>query len=637
MDDNQRATLTEHLATALPALDLSDSGPLALLAGGSGIGSRDADLHLALLVEVRALRDSDEGLRRALEGSVDEEQLCPVVDRALRQDVRRAQALWALLGGDSAAAPVPGPQGGRLRTALFGRGLLARSVAALWMNVLVLATVAVVVATLWGGFSLGTDKNALSLALLKLFALWCLAFLPGWLYVRFLGQRAGALWNEFVVHLHRLGWDQPCFLPRPPAASAFFREWLATGGPLYTQRHNLYRQKFDSYYGRDLVDGVQDTNFAVRVDTMFPVFLSTAVLAVGWTTVLWNPLFLVSPSSLWDMLRFAFLGAYAFTVQSLIRRFFQSDLRPSAYAASVLRVILVLLVMTALHQVVSVHGKVEAAVAFVVGIFPIIALQALQRVVATTLRVVVPQLSPDYPLNQLDGLNIWYEARLLEEGVEDMQNLATANLVDVILHTRVPVGRLIDWVDQAALYVHLDRAERGWGERRLVRQARRKQVKKRAQDAVTRGTGRPAAALQAATDRAATDRTEGSVNYALRAGTRTRVALRQVGIRTATDLLKAFPPEVIDPPAGQPAEHGPLLPGGLELQQIRTLVRVLDEDVDLAPVWNWQDRGVIAHDQQRMPRSQRARIPVPRAAEPRTVLPTASPGGQPEGTGSSSP
>jgi hypothetical protein len=101
----------------------------------------------------------------------------------------------------------------------------------------------------------------------------------------------------------------------------------------------------------------------------------------------------------------------------------------------------------------------------------VIAFQALQRAAAATLRVFVPQLTPDYPLNQLDGLNVWYEARLVEEGIEDMQNLATANLVDVMLHTRVPVARLVDWVDQAQLYLHLDRAERGYRERRLVRAA----------------------------------------------------------------------------------------------------------------------------------------------------------------------
>ena len=197
-----------------------------------------------------------------------------------------------------------------------------------------------------------------------------------------------------------------------------------------------------------------------------------------------------------------------------------------------LRVILVLLVMTALHQAIdgSVSNEVEAVVAFAVGIFPVIALQAIQRVAASALQVVVPQLTPDYPLNQLDGLNIWYESRLLEEGIEDMQNLVTANFVDVILHTRVPVGRLVDWVDQAALYVHLDRSERGLVERHLARKGRNKELEAARRRVVaaggrqtgddTQGGGPDTAASPSPGEQAASaghDRVEGSVNHALRA------------------------------------------------------------------------------------------------------------------------
>ena len=56
--------------------------------------------------------------------------------------------------------------------------------------------------------------------------------------------------------------------------------------------------------------------------------------------------------------------------------------------------------------------------------------------------------------------------------MEDMLSLATANFVDVILHTRVPVGRLVDWVDQAHLYLHLDRLEGTWRERKHARAGR---------------------------------------------------------------------------------------------------------------------------------------------------------------------
>jgi hypothetical protein len=642
MKADQRSALADRLARVLPGLDLADIEVLTApgMRQDDGPGRHDSDRRLALLLEVRSLLDESPELQMALldpRTREDRARLAELVARALADaEEDHVEVLAALVGGD--AEPPPDRRPGTPRRWLdgfFSEGLLARSVAALWMNVLVLATVIVVMLTLWraGGMP---GPQEISVALLKLFALWCLSFLPGWLYVRFLGQRAGALWNEYVLHLHRLGWDEPQYLPRPPAGSAFFDEWCRSGGPQNSQRSNLYRQKFDAYYGRAVAEGVQRTNFAVRIDSMFPVFLATAVLAVGWSTVLWDPAFLTAPSSLWDMLRFAFLGAYAFIVQSLIRRYFQSDLRPSAYAAAVLRIALVLLVMTALYQVVLDQDEaVVAAVAFVVGIFPIIALQALQRVVATVLRVVVPQLTPDYPLNQIDGLNIWYESRLLEEGIEDMQNLATANLVDVILHTRVPVGRLIDWVDQAALYIHLDRVERGWGERRLVRQARRASALSARQSVLPETRGRrgqpPAPPAEPAAEPAAGadgERLQGSVNYAVRAGTKTRVALRQLGIRTATDLLKAFPPEQVDPTTAGPGTRPAfcdLLPAGLDDGQLRTLVRVLDEDPDLAPVWNWQSRGVRARDEIRRSRSaralgQRPRLPAPDGI-PRPTVP----------------
>ncbi len=103
--------------------------------------------------------------------------------------------------------------------------------------------------------------------------------------------------------------------------------------------------------------------------------------------------------------------------------------------------------------------------------------------------------------SDLDGLNIWYEARLLEEGVEDMQNLATANLVDVMLRTRVPVERLVDWVDQAHLYLRVG--------------------KERPKD--TQGNELPS----------------------------DREVLRRLGIRTATDLEDAFRPSFRPGPGGR--------------------------------------------------------------------------------------
>jgi hypothetical protein len=453
----------------------------------------------------------------------------------------------------------------------------------LWMNAIVALVLFLAWWWAWPPLQVRPQAGALSL---EVFAVWALSFLPGWLYIRFLGQRAGALWDEYVLNLHRLRWDKPSHLPKPPVNSDFYAEWLGDGGPLLAYRPNIYQQKFDAYYGRSVSRSGHGEGPPIRVEALFPVFLTTAALAVCWTAVLWSPSFTSAPAGFWDVLKFGFLGAYSFILQMLVRRFFQGDLRPAAYANALLRLIVVLILVPALYQIMP-HDNPQAAaaVAFVIGFFPLAGMQAIQRFAATALRVVVPSLNPPYPLNQIDGLSVWYEARLLEEGIEDMQSLATANFVDVILHTRVPVGRLVDWVDQAHLYLHLDRLEGTWRERKQAKKGPGPQT----------GDRRPQSPDSPAI-------VEGSVTGSMRAGSKTRTALRQLGIRNATDLLKAFPAKRL----GLDPGGDKLVPGspwqeyldevavvqGLDQAQLRTIVRVLDKEPSLAPVWNWQKRGV---------------------------------------------
>ena len=432
-----------------------------------------------------------------------------------------------------------------LISALVASGYLRRTAAAIWMNVLIAVVVAIAAVT--SDTLLPAVPHAgWSVRAITVFAIWLLAFVPGWLYVRFLGQRAGALWNEYVLNLYRLGVDAPKYLPPPPPESEYSALPDADSGGDETT--NIYRQKFNAYYGRRVSSQPADADdFAVNVETLFPVFLCTVTLAVAWTVLLWNPSSLVDPAQPWAGLEYGYLGAYAFAISMLVRRFYQSDLRPSAYASVVLRIVLVMLILVVLHQLFGINhtpaavaNQIEFVSAFVVGFFPLAGLQALQRVAAKALHVVVPQMAPEYPLDQLDGLNIWYEARLVEEGVEDMQNLTTMNLVDMLLHTRAPVGRLIDWIDQAFLLIHLD--------------------------GVTRDQLIAARAPQAMR----------------RPSAKTRVALRRVGVRSATDLLKVFD---TDEPARRRGGCG------VDPYELETLVRLLKAESGLVPVWNWKAGG----------------------------------------------
>jgi hypothetical protein len=444
----------------------------------------------------------------------------------------------------------------RVRHSLLSSAHIKRAAAAIWMNLLIALVVGTAAVTNGLSSPAVTAGSMWSVRALTVFAIWLVSFLPGWLYVRFLGLRADALWNEYVLNLYRLGVDDVRYLPPPPVESGYAELAHADAGGL--AEHNIYRQKFNAYYGRQVSkrSGSGET-FCVKLETMFPVFLCTATLAVAWTVILWDPVIVMDPVQPWAGFEFGFMGAYAFAVSMLVRRFYQSDLRPSAYAAVVLRIVVVMLILAVLHQLFSIaesNGALadgsELVAAFVVGFFPLVGLQAVQRVTAKLLHVVVPQMAPEYPLEQLDGLNIWYEARLVEEGVEDMQNLTTMNLVDVILHTRAPVGRLVDWLDQAFLLIHLDRTSRDDLER----------ARKSADDAT--------------------------------AGAATRLALRRIGVRSATDLLKAFGTgRPGQPSAHQPIARESMLACGLDPSQIEMLLRLLDAEPGLDPVWNWKAGG----------------------------------------------
>lgn len=640
MNRNEQAdTLAAFLAPLLCGASGPPAGPDPELppAGGQTADCAQPDIDLAIRLELQSLLNSHPGLLTLPSGrsQPDPDQVRDRLSGVLGQrSDHTLSVLWALLSGPG---PAPRPdilrlaaaakhESARRRRARWlttwpkriwsgavntwrNRAWLQRNAAGGWMNLVIAA---VLVTAWWLGWPPPGSPSGGAVAL-ALFAIWCLSFVPGWMYIRFLGQRAGALWDEYVLNLHRLGMDSPGRLPRPPVSSQFYAEWFKDNGVLLAHQPNIYRQKFDAYYGRSVSGSGHADGGRVRIETLFPVFLLTATLAVAWTVVFWNPQVADSAHSVWDVLKFGFLGAYTFILQMLLRRFFQGDLRPSAYAHAMLRIIVVLIIVTALYELLPPHSlRTDAVVAFVVGFFPLVGMQALQRCAAAVLRVAVPSLSQPYPLNQIDGLTIWYEARLLETGVEDMQSLVTANFVDVILHTRVPVGRLVDWVDQAQLYLQLDRIEHGRFEQWR---------------ASRRSDGSPEAGGSGAADSIV----RGSATDTSRAGTRTRTAFRQLGIRKATDLLKAFPFALVDPftplPPDSPAAahlQATAKATGLDPAQVRSIVRVLSLNQSLAPVWNWEDGGVrqrsasqpppLSPSENGRPRSKPQRMPAPRAS-----------------------
>jgi hypothetical protein len=203
--------------------------------------------------------------------------------------------------------------------------------------------------------------------------------------------------------------------------------------------------------------------------TAVPVLLTLALLAIGWLLTLppadieesgtlprWLDALVPHPTPV----TMAFLGAYFFTLQMIFRRYVRSDLRGSAYVSVSMRVILAVVGTWAVTEIVdasdaNLDQSQLLTVGFVIGVFPKVAWQIIQSLFAKVFQLALPSLEAKLPLSELDGLTVWHEARLEEEDIENVPNMATADLVDLLVRTRFAPGRLIDWVDQAILLTEL--------------------------------------------------------------------------------------------------------------------------------------------------------------------------------------
>ena len=303
------------------------------------------------------------------------------------------------------------------------------------------------------------------------FLVLTLCLLPATMWYLFIITRRASLLNDFVTSLNRLGLLQPL-------------EYEDGDGPARQRRGFAYLQKFEASYGplsktvrRSILDGTFDPDAPeersvqasgrasdlIAASTTIPIVLATVLTALGWLVTL-PPYRGGEPLEIVDQpLTYAFLGAYFFSVQMLFRRYVRKDLRGSAYVAVAMRIILAVIgtgvaVVAVRLLNPGVSDRSLMIVGFTIGVFPEVAWQIVQTAFRQVTGLLVKGLRTDWPLSALDGLTVWHEARLEEEDVENVPNMATTDIVELFLNTRVPPNRLIDWVDQAILYTHLSPA-----------------------------------------------------------------------------------------------------------------------------------------------------------------------------------
>ncbi len=215
----------------------------------------------------------------------------------------------------------------------------------------------------------------------------------------------------------------------------------------------------------DLIDSVYGSGNAPLAILL--LFISTTLLVTGWLIVMGTldgPA--IGAKSLVEffvpqrnVFTFAVLGSYFFTLNMVFRRYVRADLTPKTYAHITVRLLVTIVLVWVVSDLPqfregSIFESGMFALAFIIGVIPETGLTLIQDYVRKLINIGAKD-DDVLSLNQLEGIHLYDRARLLEEGIENIENLAHHNMIELIARTRIPTPRLVDMFDQAILYLHL--------------------------------------------------------------------------------------------------------------------------------------------------------------------------------------
>jgi hypothetical protein len=191
-----------------------------------------------------------------------------------------------------------------------------------------------------------------------------------------------------------------------------------------------------------------------------PVLVATVIITLGWILTLAHadPGLISTESDLLSLFQppadpvvYAFLGTYVYALGGVLRGYVRKDLRPKSYSHIAVRMILAVVLAWVLQLQWS--GDVLLGIVFVAGLVPETAIVLIRERLRGVTALPFLEEEPD-PLTRLEGIDLYDRSRLLDEGVASVEGLAHHDLVELMLQTRIPASQLVDWVDQAILYLH---------------------------------------------------------------------------------------------------------------------------------------------------------------------------------------
>jgi len=275
------------------------------------------------------------------------------------------------------------------------------------------------------------DYDVLTPATLKLLFIAIASVLPGLMYFLFDRQRLTTTRDRFAQAIFRLDLT---VLTLTDVRAKYGRQMEEVFGP----EGRLDRVR--------LVPG-----------SRIPILVATLIITLGWIVTLGltnevkNPTEMFQPQQ--SAIAFGFLGSYFFGLQDILRRYVRGDLQPKAYTSIAVRILVVTIIGWVLYTLPLFSAKFVCI--FLAGIVPETWITFFREYARKKIggKLNIPE--EQFPLTDLDGVDLYDRARLMDEGVTNIESLAHHDFLDLVMSTRIPVPRLVDWVDQSILYLHI--------------------------------------------------------------------------------------------------------------------------------------------------------------------------------------
>ena len=194
--------------------------------------------------------------------------------------------------------------------------------------------------------------------------------------------------------------------------------------------------------------------FPILIISLLCIYYATILVFTGTVVGTMGTMgdFLFQHDQSLEVMCFAYLGWYVWTVSTFFTRIVTLELVPATFWNILIRLVIAGFVALIIHVSGLFEQKIvlAGAIGFGVGLFPDSALQWLTDRLRFYL-LGTGAGTEELPLDLIQGVSSFRKLRLFELGLDDCQNLASVNAIELYLASSLKLIEVMDWIAQAQL------------------------------------------------------------------------------------------------------------------------------------------------------------------------------------------